>query len=1301
MLIIKKTFRWIIYTILSLLALMVIIAAVIRFAIFPNINQYKNDISAQITEKIGLKTTIGNIVTGWDGISPKVLISEIDIYDNNNKSALHLENVKGTFSWLSIPMLHPHLSYISLNKPKLHIHRKTNGSITIAGIPLAGEGEPDFANWILSQANIRVKNAVIIWQDDLRKAPALSLDKVNLTLSNPAWRKIFGQHLVSVSALPSIGTQHPINANARFFGRDVSKIKSWHGSIDLEAKDIDLTVWKPWLDYPMDLQSGSGNTIVSVNFSNKKVDKIKAEIELHDMQGRLNQDTQPFNADFFSGLVTWEKTQKATTITAKNIKLKVENKLNIDGGSGFISHTIKNQKPWVNASLKLNTFNLDFLTTLQQVITLPDNISQPLNGLSPQGNLTNLSFNLQGNPQNPNHYQFASTFKSLSINPYKEIPGFKNLSGKLNANEDNGTLELMSTNASLDFKDVLRWPIPAKELNGKITWHQTRGKLKVIANDIYIANEHINGAINASYDMNGIKGGYLNLTGKFENGDAKFAPFYYPTIMGKDTMDWLDSSILSGKANDIQLTIKGNLDDFPYVDKQNKPDLKLGIFSVSARISDAVLEYGKDWPSINGLGLDLLFEGNSMELIADKGKIFNLNIIKGKATIPQLNTYGANAQVLNIEGEGEGAIAEGIKFINASPVKEVTLGFTDDLRTNGNGKLNLSLSLPLNNIEDSTYKGEYTISNGTMYANPQLGLPEISHIDGKLAFNESGINAKDVRGQILGGPVQFNLNTEPDTTISINAKGTVTDAGIRDFTTNALTEALSGSTNWTAVIAVKKPVLNLNIQSDLKGLAINLPAPLGKTSAQLAKLNVTKKQTLANQDTFNIAYNETVSAIILRKEINGDLTFDKGDIAINLPAEIPVESGLGLRGQFDYINADEWLALANKPEAKNKTSQDASSMVKLNKVALSIQQLDIFNRSLHALKATSIPTEDRLRLSLNSKELQGDVEWESPNKNEENGKVVARLKKLHIPAGSEDVSDEESDKPIKKLDKKYPALDIKAEDFKLGSKAFGTLELNAFEIADDWVIQQLKISNSDSVLFADGRWHNWIRSPNTNLNFSLTANDVGKTLERFGYPETVKGGVALISGRLQWAGSPHEFEKDGLNGEFRLGASKGQVLKVKPGVGRLLGLLTLQSLPRRLTLDFRDLFSEGFAFDEISGTARINNGVMRSDDFFMTGPAAETEIKGEVNLVAETQNLNVKVVPHISDSLSLAALAGGPIVGAAAFVAQKILKDPFNKIAQSQYTITGTWDNPVEVDAENKNDKKEPTISPLNNAQQN
>lgn len=1289
---IKKTFRWIIYVILTILALMLIAIAIIRFAVFPNINHYKNDIATTITEKIGLKTTVGNIVTGWDGLSPKVLIRQIDIYDKENQPALHLENVKGTFSWLSIPMLHPHLSYISIKNPKLTVHRKENGSIYVAGIPMAGEGEPDFANWLLSQADINIKNAAIVWQDDLRKAPALSLDKVNFNLRNPAWRKIFGQHFFSLMALPSTGTSSPIIINGHFFGRDVSKTETWHGELNLNTNEIDLTAWKAWFDYPIDLQSGAGKTNVSLTFADKAINKLKANVSLNDLSVRSSASQALLNAKLLSGLLIWEKTQNATTITGQNIKLDAENNFHINNGSGFVSRSMKNNEPWINAALKLDTFDLSYLSQLQKAIKLPAQFNEPLKALNPQGILNNINLSLQGNPEHPSHYAIESAFESLSINPYLNIPGFSNISGEIEANEDDGTLQLSSSNAAVDIKDVLRWPIPLTTLNGKVTWHKNKDKLKIIANDIALANPHINGTLSASYDMNGVKGGHLDLNGQFENGDAKFAPFYYPLIMGEETISWLDSSIISGKANSVQLSVKGNLDDFPYVDKANKPDPSLGTFKVSARIEDAILEYGSNWPRIEGIGLNMLFEGNSMTLDADKGTTAGIKIIKAKAVIPALNTYGANAQVLNIDGLTEGPVAKGIVFINTSPVQEVTLGFTDDLKTAGTGKLNLNLSLPLNDITASTFKGEYAINNGVMYANERMGLPEITNINGKLNFDELGINAKDIKAAILGGPASFHLETAEDQTISINANGAATGAGIQQFTSNPITEAMSGSTSWTADIAIKKPVMNLSIKSSLKGLAINLPAPLGKTSMQEANLTATKKQTVEKQDRFDISYGDVASAIILRQEKNGDLAFDRGDIGINIPAKIPATPGLALRGKFDYLNADEWLALTSGPKGKNQSASDIS----LNSTELSIQQLDIFNRSLNALKISAIPSDDHLRMHVTSQEIDGDVEWRSPTAAEKTGEIIARLSKLHIPAGNDDESTKTADEDIEKLDTEYPALDIQVGDFKLGKKALGTLELTAHETKDDWVIEQLKISNPDNILLAEGRWHNWTRNPNTNLTFSLTANDVGNTLKRFGQADVIKGGIALIAGQLNWPGSPHQFNTKGLNGKFRLGASKGQVIKVKPGVGRLFGLLTLQSLPRRLTLDFKDLFSEGFAFDEISGAATINNGIMHSNDFFMTGPAAETEIKGDVDLNKETQHLNVKVVPHISDSLSLAALAGGPIAGVAAFVAQKLLKDPLNKIAQSKYTITGTWDNPIEAGAEKEKKDSEPTNSPLN-----
>jgi len=447
-------------------------------------------------------------------------------------------------------------------------------------------------------------------------------------------------------------------------------------------------------------------------------------------------------------------------------------------------------------------------------------------------------------------------------------------------------------------------------------------------------------------------------------------------------------------------------------------------------------------------------------------------------------------------------------------------------------------------------------------------------------------------------------------------------------------------------------------------------------------LSLNKKQISVSEDITDVSYNSIISAKILSREKAGKLAFDRGDIGINIAATRPAEQGLSMHGKLDYVNADEWLTLLNKP------NEDATAApIKIGKADLTIQKLNIFDRKLNTLRIIAKPNDTGLQMAIDSDEISGDAEWQSPKNSTDAGKIIARLKNLTIPANNEPGL-AITKKDIKRLNSKYPALDITAENFQLGNKKLGGLELNAFESNDDWIIQKLKIFNPDSTLLADGTWHNWTRNPNTNLKFTFNVSNIGNALKRFDQADTVKAGEAEIVGQLQWPGSPHEFETNGLSGNFKLDASKGQVLKVQPGVGRLLGLLSLQSLPRRLSLDFRDLFSDGFAFDKISATARIDKGILRSDNFFMTGPAAEVKIKGETNLQKETQNLKIKVRPHVSDGLSLAALAGGPIAGAAAFVAQKLLKDPFNKIIQSEYIITGTWDNPYELESPDEATKK-------------
>ncbi len=1294
MVVIKKFSRWVLYAVLMLLLLLALIALAIRFVVFPNIDSYKDDIAAYASQTAGQKIAIGNIETGWDGISPQFVLKNVDVFDAENRPALRLNDVSASVSWSSVPLLQARLYKLVIKNPELTIRRKADGSIYLAGISLAGESKPELPNWLLSQSKIRIKNAQVTWLDDMRQAPPLSLKQLDLTLSNPVLNSAFTKHQFEISAIPSIrtsyiGTRQAIVASGSFVGNDISKISTWSGTTTAQLKQADLSVWRPWLDYPVDLKTGTGNANITLDFSDAKIEKVTAQTALNNVSLVLNQQTAPFVAKQLSGDIGWSDFKNTQTISVKNIKLVTNTGLNINSGNGYVASSTKNGKPWLKADLKLDQFDLAAIKQLAPYFKLPENITAKLNSFAPVGELQALALGFEGDASKPISYKINTSFTKLGLTAHNKIPGFSNLSGKIIADEDGGELTLNTQKAMLDLKGILRWPVPADKLTGTVNWRINGEKANIVAKDIFISNPHITGTVNASYDKNNVKGGQLNLTGKFGKGNAKYALFYYPTMLSTATLHWLDTSILAGRVEDVNLTVKGNLADFPYVNSKNQLDQKLGLFKVTAKISDALIEYGTGWPVIEGLSTDMLFEGKRMALNANKGRILGNKIIKSKTVIAQLDT---DWPILNIVSELEGSVVEGIKFVNQSPVRLVTQGFTDELKTAGNGKLNLELNIPMQDLDAAKYKGLYKISNGTIFANDEVGLPELAKLNGNLSFTESSLSAQNISTEILGGPAQFSLKTGADKIIHVTANGKISDVGIKKVASNMVVDRMQGSADWTGEITIKKPFLDVKIQSNLVGMAIDLPPPFTKQANQSMVLTLDKKQQSASNDSINIDYGNIISAKLLRTEQAGKLVLERGDIGVFTPAELPAQAGLALHGKLDYVNADDWLALFNQSPKNTDTAP-----IKINKANIAIQKLDIFGRSLNALKVLAQPNSTGLKMAIDSTEVTGDAEWQAATKDQPNGKIIARLKNLTIPATSL-VKTETKDvakKDIRKLSKGYPALDVNAENFQLGNKKLGSLALNAFENNDDWQIQKLKISNPESTLTADGTWHNWTRNPNTSLNFALNINNIGKTLKRFGQPDAVKGGDADITGQLSWAGSPHEFETTGLNGSFKLDANKGQVLKVQPGVGRLFGLLSLQSLPRRLSLDFRDLFSDGFAFDKISANANIDNGILRSDDFFMTGPAAEAKIKGETNLKTETQNLTVKVTPHISDSLSLAALAGGPIVGAAAFVAQKILKDPFNKIASSEYVITGTWDNPKEIESEKDEKNKPSSNSPL------
>jgi uncharacterized protein YhdP len=207
------------------------------------------------------------------------------------------------------------------------------------------------------------------------------------------------------------------------------------------------------------------------------------------------------------------------------------------------------------------------------------------------------------------------------------------------------------------------------------------------------------------------------------------------------------------------------------------------------------------------------------------------------------------------------------------------------------------------------------------------------------------------------------------------------------------------------------------------------------------------------------------------------------------------------------------------------------------------------------------------------------------------------------------------------------------------------------------------------------------------LHFTLDVRDAGALLARLGMPGAIRHGAGQLAGRVGWRGAPYALNKPSLNGQLHPDMGTGQVPKADPGISKLLGVLSLQALPRRLSLDFRDIFSAGFAFDQIRGDAQIASGVMTTNNLQMKGAGAAILMDGSANLTAETQNLHVLVVPHIdAGTAALAATAINPVVGIGAFVAQWLLQKPLSRAATREFRISGAWADPQVTAIKHKSD---------------
>jgi uncharacterized protein (TIGR02099 family) len=636
-----------------------------------------------------------------------------------------------------------------------------------------------------------------------------------------------------------------------------------------------------------------------------------------------------------------------------------------------------------------------------------------------------------------------------------------------------------------------------------------------------------------------------------------------------------------------------------------------------------------------------------------------------------------------------------VGYVNASHVSEWIDGFTDETSATGEGRLQLKLQLPLKHIVDAKVDGTLQFMNNDVRL--QNAIPIIYRTSGKLNFNETGFSLNNLKGQFLGEPLSVAGGTQPDKTTAVTVEGGVSVEGLRRAypipEIQPLLDKVSGGTRFKATIQVKNHYPKIVVESTLQGIGLALPAPLGKEPGESAPLKFETAAAPSDQpgmlrDEIRFSVGSLIDARYLRQkstERHAVPHVVSAGIGINQPAAMPA-SGMLMYVNAKFLNVDDWNRLIGslgggaQTDQASATRSGVAEYLQPDVFAVRADQLITMGRKLDNVVLGASRSGKGWQLNLDSAQASGYATWNELPSGRGMGKVTARLAKLNIAkpeAGSvgDLLGSEDADTQI-------PALDIVADDFHLFGKPLGRLELIAHNVraavGRDWHISKISLSSPDAELKASGNWTVKDKDNVSHLTYALDIHDAGKLLTRFGFEGAVRGGKGKLDGDVTWNGLPFALDIPSLSGQIHLDLESGQFLKVDPGAAKLLGVLNLQALPRRLTLDFRDVFSEGFAFDRLVGSATIARGLATTDNLKMTGVAATVLMSGQADIAKETQQLHVAVIPEVNlGTASLVAMAINPVVGVSTFLAQLFLRNPLMKQLTFEYSVAGPWTDPV------------------------
>jgi len=983
--------------------------------------------------------------------------------------------------------------------------------------------------------------------------------------------------------------------------------------------------------------------------------------------------------------------------------------------------------------------DLGILAEFSRALPLPRPLLNGLVRFNPRGIVANYLIEVErgkpesGEPGGDRHatgaepverYRFKGDLQGISFaaqepppgltarnHPRAGIPGIENLWGTVDADQRHGTALLDTSNVAITLPGVFDDPrLKLDHLHGRADW--TIGKkapgdnhpaFTVKLADFGVSNADVAASATADYSNPGHGRGSLDLKADFERAQVSRIARYLPTSISEKLRIYLGHGLQAGMSRGATIEIHGDLTKFPY---SRDPDA--GVFHIVAPFKGGKFDPSpypprkmrngtpNVWPPLDGIDGVFELKEKMLRFDIDRARYKRVALHGVNGRIEDLGTRESN---LVIKGDGLGPLADMLDYVNESSLGIMARHETEKIRAEGPASLALKLTVP------RTPKPHIGVEGAIGFENNRLtveNVPPLSQVRGKVHFTERSAQTDRLTAQFLGGDLRASGGLKQDGTYALDLDGHLAvDAarglGLHGPAAQVLTR-MSGSAPYALNVSGAKGRLpQLTMNSDLTGLALDFPAPFNKPVGAPMPLRLAAgPSTVAGESGLERAelnFGPIAARYLLDYKPKSPPTVLRGAIGVNRPADLPSE-GVIAAVDLEAFDADAWRSLVtqmrNKEAPASATPSTPNPTVAQflpSRFALHIGTLTLLKRHWDSVIVGASHADGKWQANIASNQVSGHVSWLPGADKASPGTLQARFARVVIPSvADKDLLGQAISAPAQNM----PSIDLVVNELIVRDRDIGRLEVLAHNFNEDgvpvWQLDKLDIANPAATLTATANWRTSAELANsaddttsrrTVFDFKLDIKDAGGLLQRFGQPRTLKAGSGTLSGKMVWRGGPTAIDYPTLNGNMAVDLRHGQILKVDPGVAKLLGVLSLQSLARFATLNFRDVIGEGLPFEHVTGTAQIHNGIGHTDNFEMVTAPARAEMKGSVDLAQETQDLHVQIVPTVSAGAAVVAAAViNPLLGLGALVADLAFSQSISHAFAREYAITGSWSKP-------------------------